>query len=289
MITRIAPSPTGQFHVGTARTAYFNWLAARSTGGKFILRIDDTDKTRNTTENVDTIFRSMEWLGLDYDEVHYQSKREERHRDMINQLLKEGKLMQGDEGELRLNMEYQQVYFVNDRLRKVVEVSEEEYFIHKNMVVARKDGSPLYNFASVVDDIDLGVTAVIRGADHLPNTHKQEAIKILIDEDKQFDYFHIGLITVGGKKISKRNPDHVAIASMDSYVTQGYTPEAFKNWLLRIGWSPKVDNKENSVIPQDKAVKMFMDEGSMRPNNANMDLTHLANYQKVYTRLLVNQ
>lgn len=289
MVTRIAPSPTGSFHVGTARTAYFNYLKARATGGKFILRIDDTDVHRNTPENVDTIFRSLEWLGLDYDEVHYQSKRADVYREYIIKMSEAGHCVKGAEGETRLNVPYQQVYEFTDTLRGTVRVSEQEYLMHKELVIARLDGSALYHFASIIDDIDMGVTDIIRGADHLPNTHKQEAIRSLASPETEFNYTHVGLITVGGKKISKRNPEHVHIASLQSYIDQGFSPEAFKNWILRIGWAPKQDTKENSIITQDRALELFVEHGSMKPNHANMDLAHLHSYHKKYGKVLVAQ
>jgi glutamyl-tRNA synthetase len=229
----------------------------------------------------------MEWLGLDYDEVHYQSKREEVYRHYLTKMLQDGHCEKGLEGEIRLSVPYQQVYSFTDTLRGTVRVSEQEYMMHKELVVARCNGSALYHFASIIDDIDMGVTNIIRGADHLPNTHKQEAIRSLSSPETEFAYTHVGLITVEGKKISKRNPDHVHIASLQSYIDQGFSPEAFKNWILRIGWSPKQDNKENSVIPQDKALQLFVEHGSMKAKAANMDLSHLHSYHKKYGGVLV--
>jgi glutamyl/glutaminyl-tRNA synthetase len=286
-ITRIAPSPTGHFHIGTARTAYFNYLYAKATNGKFILRIDDTDNSRNNSEYTDTIFKSLEWLELEYDEVHYQSKRLDLYKEVVSKLLKKKLAMRYPDNSIRLNLPYQNAMSFVDDLRGIIPISQDDFNHHKNILLMRSDGTPVYNFATVVDDIDMNITHIIRGSDHLSNVHKQEAIKVCINPKAKFNYAHLGLIMLNGKKISKRNPEHVEIASLQTYIDKDFIPAAFKNFILRIGWSPKVDDKTKSIILQEEAIKLFVEYGNMKPHNANMDLNHLNSYQKKYGKIYV--
>lgn len=293
MNTRIAPSPTGLFHIGTARTAYLNYLAARSTGGRFILRIDDTDEARNTQENVDIIFSSMEWLGLDYDEVYYQSKRRDRHLEVAKDLEIAGLAVRGESGELRLNLEYKPFEYWTDMIRGDVNVSDADFEFAKKQVLLRADGSPVYNFCSVIDDFDLGTETIIRGKDHISNTGKQEAILWAInqvgrvpDDIAHFNYAHAGLITIGNAKASKRNPDHAAIVSIQAYKDKDINPDAMLNFLLRMGWGPKVDDKSTAIITRERALELFLDGGNMKSNDAKFDMDRLLSYDRKYKGML---
>lgn len=288
--TRIAPSPTGMFHIGTARTAYFNYLAAKASGGKFILRIDDTDVVRNTQENVDVIFDSINWLGLQPDAVHYQSERIDLHKSLANALFVKGFAKKGADGELRLALpDTNPVPFWTDRIAGKVAISDKDYEFIKDMVICRADGSPVYNFCSVVDDIDMDINFVMRGTDHISNTGKQELIRWalghVVDRMEDVEYAHVGLMTLGNTKISKRDPSHREIAALATYQTGGILPDAMKNFLLRMGWGPKVDDKSTAVLPVSRALELFLDGGNLKSNPAKLDLDKLAAYQRKYTHM----
>lgn len=291
--TRIAPSPTGLFHIGTARTAYHNYLAARATQGKFILRIDDTDEARNTQENVDLILRSMEWLELPYDELHYQSKRMSLYQQCLQTLRDAGYARVGNDGELRLSLPRHLMPTAwEDTIIGKITITDQDWSAIENLVIARKDGSPVYQFATVVDDMDMGITDVIRGADHTSNTPKQLAIRLALqlsnaiysDVNMDVRHSHVGLITLGNAKISKRKPEHAEIASLQTYINKGYHPDALLNYLLRLGWSPKEDNKENSILNRDRALNLFLTGGNLRNSAAKFDQPKLDWFQKVYSR-----
>lgn len=265
--TRFAPSPTGYLHVGGARTALFSWLYAKKQGGKFILRIEDTDLERSTQESVDAIFDGMNWLGLTYDEGPiYQSRRVKRHEETIQQLLEQGdayccicskeELDQKRE-EQRLNKEkprytgkcreanYSQrvdggvIRFknpekgevvINDLIKGTITVSNEEL---DDLIIARSDGSPTYNLTVVVDDLDMDVTHVIRGDDHINNTPRQINILNALGADLP-EYAHAPMILgADGARLSKR---HGAVSVMQ-YRDEGYLSGALLNYLVRLGWS----------------------------------------------------
>jgi len=271
--TRIAPSPTGNMHLGTARTAYFNYLASRSTGGKFILRVDDTDLDRSDDKFLDSIFGSLDWLGLNTDAVYYQSKRLDVYTDYLNRLLDSGKAIKKD-GAVFLNYDFKDDSWV-DGIKGKINISDNDLVAASNLVLWKSDGMPTYHFASVVDDIDLDINCVIRGVDHISNTAKQIAIYRALGADLPV-YFHVGLLTaVDGKKLSKRHGASSVVDYQDSN-----TPAAMLNYMLRMGWSPSLDNKENSVISKDKALRMFWDEGKMKPSPAKLDTNKLKWYNK---------
>lgn len=182
-ITRIAPSPTGMFHLGTARTAYFNWLAVRASGGKFILRIDDTDVERNKDEYIQVILDSLEWLGLDYDEIYYQSKRTDIYLETAARLLQENKAFEAENGAIILK--YADTLWLNqssfyDSIAGEIPITDtNREQIKDKLVLVRggdKIGQPTYQFCSVVDDFNMNITQIIRGVDHIMNTPKQIAI-----------------------------------------------------------------------------------------------------------------
>jgi glutamyl-tRNA synthetase len=295
-VTRIAPSPTGMFHIGTARTAYFNWLVARASGGKFILRIDDTDVERNKQEYIDIILESLDWLGLDYDEIYYQSKRTSIYLETAQRLLEAGKAFAAPNGAIILSPPTALPDRFLDTIAGEIAITktnlEQMDGTRGTLVLIRggdKANQPTYQFCSVVDDYYMGINHIIRGVDHITNTPKQIAIWNCLDclekvtssdPDIYPQFSHVGLIHKDKKKLSKRDN----AASLLWYRDNGYSPDAILNFILRMGWAPSIDNKENSIIPKEKAIKMFLTEGRMRAAPSNFDQQKLDWYQKVYTR-----
>ena len=229
MRVRFAPSPTGALHIGGARTALYNWLLARHSGGTMVLRIEDTDRERSTPENVAQILDALEWLELDWDEgPHSQAALGERHREAIARLVANGHAYE-HEGAVRLRVPAGGTTTVHDVIRGEIVF---EHAAIDDFVIARTDGSPLYNFAVAVDDRDMGITHVVRGEDHLSNTPRQlMVIKALGAEPPV--YAHLPLLHgPDGKKLSKRH----GAASVQELREQGYLPEAVRNYLALLGW-----------------------------------------------------
>ncbi|MCL1073793.1 glutamate--tRNA ligase [Shewanella dokdonensis] len=281
--TRFAPSPTGYLHVGGARTALYSWLHARANKGEFVLRIEDTDLERSTQAAVDAILEGMEWLGLNWDEgPYYQTKRFDRYNEVIAKLLEEGKAYkcycskerletlregQAARGErqkydgccrdaaprdtdepyvIRFKMPQEGSVVFDDHVRGRIEIANEEL---DDLIIARSDGTPTYNFCVVVDDWDMGITCVIRGEDHINNTPKQinilKALGAPIPE-----YAHVAMILGDdGAKLSKR---HGAVSVMQ-YRDDGYLPEALLNYLVRLGWS----HGDQEIFSLDEMVQYF--------------------------------
>jgi glutamyl-tRNA synthetase len=255
MRVRFAPSPTGAPHIGGPRTAPFNWLLARGSGGELVLRIEDTDRERSTPENVEQILDALRWLELDWDEGPiFQSERADRHADVLAQLLASGHAYRStataedvkaykerhgrdrgfrgepeDEGAVRLRVPDEGASVVDDVIRG------EAVFAHTHMddpVIARADGSVLYNFAVAVDDLDAGITHVVRGEDHLSNTPKQLLVFEALGETPP-SYAHLPLLHgPDGRKLSKRH----GAASVQELRDAGYLPEAVRNYLALLGW-----------------------------------------------------
>lgn len=266
--TRFAPSPTGFLHIGGARTALFSWLYARKHGGRFVLRIEDTDLERSSRESVNAILEAMSWLGLDYDEgPFYQTQRFERYREVLQQLLAEGKAYhcyctkeeletlraeqmarkekprydaryrdyqgpprEGVEPVVRFKNPLAGEVLVDDLIRGRIVIKNSEL---DDLIIARADGTPTYNFCVVVDDMDMDITHVIRGDDHINNTPRQ--INILTALGAPLPrYAHVPMILgQDGKRLSKR---HGAVSVMQ-YRDEGFLPEALLNYLVRLGWS----------------------------------------------------
>src|SRR3989442_6406633 len=229
MRVRFAPSPTGSLHIGGARTALYNWLLARQSGGTFVLRIEDTDRERSTPENVQQIIRALRWLGLDWDEGPYsQADRQPRHREEIDRLVGEGHAYI-DEGAVRLRVPDEGATTVHDVIRGDVTFPHDAI---DDFVIARSDGSPLYNLAVAVDDRDMGITHVVRGADHLSNTPRQLLILRALGAEPPI-YAHVPLLHgPDGKKLSKRH----GAASVQELRDAGYLPEAVRNYIALLGW-----------------------------------------------------
>ncbi|MEA2479243.1 MAG: nondiscriminating glutamyl-tRNA synthetase [Thermoleophilaceae bacterium] len=229
MRVRFAPSPTGALHIGGARTALYNWLLARGSGGTFVLRIEDTDRERSTSENIDQILDALTWLELDWDEGPIsQAERIPRHREEIERLVASGDAYE-DEGAVRLRVPDEGSTTVEDAIRGPIVF---EHSAIDDFVIARSDGSPLYNLAVAVDDHDMGITHVVRGADHISNTPRQLMILKALGADPPV-YAHLPLLHgPDGKKLSKRH----GAASVQELRDAGYLPEAIRNYLALLGW-----------------------------------------------------
>src|SRR5215210_1412822 len=306
---RFAPSPTGYLHIGAARSALFNWLYARKVGGKFLLRIEDTDLQRSTEESTRSIIEGLEWLGLDYDEdLVFQSANAPQHRQAANRLVAEGKAYrdftpkeQRDDKDVKQDIadraRAQAAEGVDQRSNPYRDLSKEEsnrraaagesfavrlkvanegqtkfddivygtqersYAEIEDLVLLRSDGHPLYNLSVVIDDISMGITHVIRGQDHLTNTHKQvllyQALGALVPQ-----FAHLPLILAPNKgKLSKRK--HGEVVSLTTYRDRGFVPAAFRNFLALLGWSPP-EGKE--VLGKEELVEYFSLEGIGRAN-----------------------
>lgn len=273
--TRIAPSPTGDFHIGTARTAYFNWLAARATGGRFILRIDDTDLARNQADSIQVIHDCLDWLGLTPDAVYTQSARLDRYRAVADDLVRQGKACRADNGAILLDGG--QAASWQDLITGQMIPSQAAHDLAAGQVLMKADGMPVYHFASVVDDIDLGINCVIRGMDHASNTFRHAGLYDALGAAQPV-FAHVGLITQNKKKLSKRD----AAASLLGYRNQGVNPDAMLNFLLRMGWGPKQDDKSMAIIDRDRALDLFLDHGKMKASPAAMDLAKLTSFDRKY-------
>jgi glutamyl-tRNA synthetase len=250
---RFAPSPTGYLHVGGARTALFNWLYARKSGGTFLLRIEDTDKARSTDEHTQVILDGLTWLGLDWDEQPiFQGARIGRHQEMADKLLKEDKAYV-DEGTIRLRVPPGEIAW-DDAVHGRISFQGEDI---KDFVILRSDRSPLYNFAVVVDDIDMKITHVLRGDDHISNTPKQIAAYRALGASLPV-FGHVPMINgPDGKKLSKR---HGATAVGD-YQHLGILPEAMRNFLALLGWSPGGDRE---ILSMEELRSLFSLESILK-------------------------
>ncbi len=265
---RFAPSPTGYLHIGGARTALFNWLFARHHSGKFILRIEDTDRTRNTEEAAAAIYEGLRWLGLDWDEgphaggdlgPYLQSERTEIYERYLKQLQDGGHIFE-DAGALRFRSPREHV-LVDDIVCGKIDFDLTNPGTHPDMTIRRPDGSWIFHFVNVIDDIEMKVSHVIRGEDHLSNTPKHiELYRALGAAPPHFAHIPL-ILNRDGSKMSKRDEG----ARVASYIEQGYVPEAVRNYLCLLGWSPK-DNREKIDI--DEIVKLFELEKINRRNAA---------------------
>ena len=245
MSLRFAPSPTGFLHIGGARTCLFSWLYARKIGAKFILRIEDTDLVRSKKEYLDEILESIKWLGMDWDEIYYQSQRFDLYREYAQKLIDQGKAYK-KEGAVFFKYDFESVK-INDLIRGEIVFNE----LPKNEeVIIKSDNSPTYNFSCCLDDALMGIDCVVRGEDHISNTPKQ----ILMYKALGFDvpnFAHVPLIlSPTGGRLSKR----FGATSIREYKDMGYLKEAIVNYLLLLGWSPKDDR---DIISLDEAKEIF--------------------------------
>ncbi|MCG3726836.1 glutamate--tRNA ligase [Vibrio cincinnatiensis] len=285
--TRFAPSPTGYLHVGGARTALYSWLYAKSQGGEFVLRIEDTDLERSTQAAVDAILEGMTWLGLEWDEgPYYQTKRFDRYNEVVDQLLAEDKAykcyaskelldeiraeQEANKEMLRYDADHPKIQAVNvaakegdpcvirfrnpkdgsvvfdDQIRGRIEIRNDQL---DDLIIRRTDGSPTYNFCVVVDDVDMGITHVIRGEDHINNTPRQ--INIYKAMGATIPTFAHCAMILGddGAKLSKR---HGAVSVMQ-YRDEGYLPEALINYLVRLGWG----HGDQEIFTREEMINLF--------------------------------
>ncbi len=248
MKVRFAPSPTGYLHIGGAHTCLFNWLYARHNKASFILRIEDTDQARSKKEYLDEILESLKWLGLDWDELYYQSERFQIYRDMASKLLDEGKAYKAEDGSGAVILKMpQQTARINDMIHGAISF---DTALIKDQVLIKSDQSPTYNFACVVDDNDMQVTHIIRGDDHISNTPKQlviyEALGYKIPQ-----FAHIPMILgSGGGRMSKR----AGATAITEYRRMGFLAPALVNYLMLLGWSPGNDQE---IMSLSEAVSKF--------------------------------
>ncbi|OHE73742.1 MAG: glutamate--tRNA ligase [Verrucomicrobia bacterium GWC2_42_7] len=268
---RFAPSPTGFFHIGGARTALFNWLYARHTKGTFVLRIEDTDKERDRPEFLQVILDGLRWLGMDWDEgpekggnfgPYFQSQRGHIYEEYITKLKESGRAYE-KEGALWLKISGEgQV--INDAIRGRVERKEEEDF-----VIVRSNGTPVFHLVNVIDDLTMQITHVIRGEDHLSNTSKHMELFRAFEATPPI-YAHIPLIlkSDGPGKMSKRDRG----ALIEEYQQRHFLPEAVRNFLCLLGWSPKEDRE---ILPIEEVISLF-DIANVNKNNAHFDEKKMA-------------
>ncbi len=301
MRLRFAPSPTGALHIGGARTALFNWLLARGSGGQLVLRIEDTDRERSTSENLAQIIDALNWLQIDWDEGPImQSERAERHRQELARLIEQGHAYRSGataedvkaykarhgadrgfrgqeerEGAVRLRVPDEGATVVHDAIRG------DTSFEHVHLddpVIARADGSVLYNFAVAIDDLDAGITHVVRGEDHLSNTPKQLLVLEALGAPQPV-YAHLPLLHgPDGKKLSKRH----GAASVQELRNAGYLPGAVRNYIALLGWGSEQDQ---TILSTDQLVEQFALERVSR-NPARFDEAKLRWMNGVYVRAL---
>ncbi len=315
VVTRFAPSPTGMLHIGGARTALFNWLYTRHTGGKFLLRIEDTDRERSKQEHVDAILGSLKWLGLQWDgEPLYQFARADRHRAVAEQLLAEGKAykcwltpseldaMRKDaeakklplvirspwrdadpatapkdvKAAIRIKASRDGETVVDDQVQGRVVIPNKDL---DDMIILRSDGAPTYNFAVVVDDHDMGVTHIIRGVDHLTNAARQSQVYSACGWETP-KFAHIPLVHGGdGAKLSKRH----GAQGVEEFRAMGYLPAALRNYLARLAWS----HGDDEIFSTEQAVEWF-DVTDINKAPARFDFAKLADLNGHYIRATPN-
>src|SRR4051812_25179775 len=299
MRVRFAPSPTGALHIGGARTALYNWLLARGHGGEMVLRIEDTDRERSTPENVEQIFEALRWLEIDWDgEPVFQSQRADRHAEVVAQLLEQGHAYRStagpeevraykdahdhrgfrgeDEGTgaVRLRVPDEGTTVVRDVIRGETPF---ENALQDDLVIARADGTPVYHLAVVVDDLDAGITHVVRGADHYSNTPKHVLIQRALGAEPPV-YAHLPLLHgPDGRKLSKRH----GAASVQELRERGYLPEAVRNYLALLGWG----HDDDQILRTDELVRHFRLEEVSR-NPARFDEQKLRWMNGIYIRNL---
>lgn len=265
MVTvRFAPSPTGYLHLGSARTALFNWLYARHTGGRFLLRVEDTDRTRSDPRFLEEILGDLGWLGIDWTgEPVYQSQRFSFYRQKAEELLSRGKAYT-DGGAILFRVEKGRTIEYEDVVHGKISVATDEI---KDQVLIKSDGSPSYNFACVVDDADMAVTHILRGDDHISNTPKQilfyEALGL---EPPRFGHMPL-ILGPDGAKLSKRHGG----VSVEEYRKEGFLPEALVNHLILLGWFP---GEEHEILTLEQAVRIF-DIADLNAVQAKFDLQKL--------------
>lgn len=285
---RFAPSPTGYLHIGGARTALFNWLFARHTGGTFVLRVEDTDRSRNTAEAAQAIYDGLRWLGLEWDEgpqvggnfgPYFQSERNEIYQRHLEKLEAAGHLFE-ENGAIRFRSPREHVV-VDDVVCGKIDFDLTNPETHPDLTIRRPDGSWIFHFVNVVDDLEMKISHVIRGEDHLSNTPKHiELYRALGAAPPRFAHIPL-ILNPDGSKMSKRD----AGASLSTYLEEGFLPEAVRNYLCLLGWSPK-DNREK--IELDEVVRLF-ELAKIHRKNASFDLAKCTWLSGEYARELPDE
>jgi glutamyl-tRNA synthetase len=272
---RMAPSPTGFLHIGGVRTFLFNWLFARGQGGECLLRIENTDTSREVAEATEQIQRSLQWLGIDWDgPVTFQLDAMERCGELARQLVEAGKAYE-DEGAIRFRMPDEGVTAWDDAVLGRIEVPNEQL---EDLVIVRSDGRATYNFANPVEDMDDRITHVIRGRDHISNTPKQLQILHVLGHEPPV-YAHVpDVLGNDGKKLSKRH----GATSIDEFRSAGYIPPALMNFLALLGWAP---DGETTIMPPEELIRRFsLDRVGGSP--ATLDYEKLDWMNGVYLRTM---
>ena len=313
--TRFAPSPTGYLHIGGVRTALYSWLHARQQGGQFILRIEDTDRERSTQESVDAIIEGMDWIGLDYDEGPiFQTDRFDRYAEVINQLIEQGDayhcyctreeldemretqrtnkekpryngkcrdrkdVPEGMESVIRFRNPVEGDVVINDLIKGTITINNREL---DDLIIARSDGTPTYNLTVVVDDLDMGITHVIRGDDHINNTPRQINMMKALGADLPLFAHAPMILGDDGKRLSKR---HGAVSVLQ-YREEGFLPQALLNYLLRLGWS----YEDQEIFSREEMIELFKIENvNGAPSTFNTQKLIWVNEQYIKT-LPVNE
>ncbi|MBQ4875107.1 MAG: glutamate--tRNA ligase [Rickettsiaceae bacterium H1] len=304
IVTRFAPSPTGFLHIGGARTALFNWLYAKHCQGKFLLRIEDTDEKRSNQKAIDAIISGLDWLRLNHDgKIIFQSQNRERHIKIVQELIDKGKAYycyeqnnekktisgfrskwrDNDNKEIpnvkpvvRIKAPNEGITTIRDQVYGDITVKN---FTLEDFVILRSDGTPTYMLSVVIDDYDMKISHIIRGADHITNTAKQILLYNTLGWDIPI-FAHIPLIHGSdGRKMSKR---HGALG-VGEYKNMGFLPEAVKNYLLRLSWG----NKDNEIINNENAIKLF-DLKNIGKSSVNFDLKKLEHINNYYLRNIDN-
>lgn len=278
---RFAPSPTGQVHIGNIRTAIFNWLFARHEGGKFLLRIEDTDRERSTPEAVKTVLDSLGWLGMDYDEEPlYQSTQTEKHLAAAEELLAKGLAYKEDKGNtgkgecVILKAPTEDVTYVDEVKGELTKKAGDI----QDMVIVRSDGTPVFHLANVVDDINMNVTHIIRGDDHVENTYKHIPLFRALGAEPPM-YAHLPMIiNQQGKPYSKRDGS----AFVGEFREQGYLAGALFNYLALLGWSPGDDREMMSVKEMIEAFTL----DRIKSGPAQMDTRKLTHMNQLYVEAM---
>ena len=281
---RFAPSPTGKVHIGNIRAAIYNWLYARHTGGKFLLRIEDTDLERSTPEAIQALLECMQWLGLDYDEeAFYQTKNVKRHLEVVEKLIASGHAYRAErtsrDGKtgtvVMFKMPTEGAIEFDDIVKGHMSKNAADI---KDFAIVRSDGSPIFHIANVVDDIDQGITHIIRGDDHVENTFKHICIFKALGAPVP-RYGHLSMIVnAQGKPYSKRD----GAAFVGEFRDSGYLPEALFNYLLLLGWNPGDDRE---VLTKEEMVNLF-DLESVHVTAAKFDIKKLQWMNSEYIKRL---
>ncbi|MFA5290955.1 MAG: glutamate--tRNA ligase family protein [Candidatus Paceibacterota bacterium] len=283
IVTRFAPSPTGLLHAGNYRTAVFSYLFARQNKGKFILRIEDTDKERSKKEYADNIIESLKWLGLEYDETFYQSERAVNHQKYLEKLIAEDKAYvskeeikkEGDRTEvIRFRNPGKQVSF-HDTIRGLITTDTTDL---GDFVIAKSLTEPVFHLAVVIDDFEMGITQVIRGEDHISNTPRQILIQEAIGAPTP-EYAHLPLVLAPDRsKLSKRR----GALAITEYRDRGYLPEAVLNYMAMLGWNPGTDQE---IFFKEELIKSF-DLGKVQKGAAIFDQTKLDWFNREHLKRL---